>query len=153
MVNDIADCYFHHTMDVPGFGHVEGLSDLRGRQAQYLGSIPLKGKRVLEIARRAASCAFYRERQGAEVVVYDLSHEQDWNMVPYSRLGDEAHRQSVSQRREHIRRLNNSFWLAHRANGSRARVVYGSVYEISKEIGEVDVSVFGSVRLHVRDPF
>jgi hypothetical protein len=152
-VNDIADCYFYHTMDVPGYGHVEGEWDLRGREGQYLGNIPLKGKRVLEIGTASGFLCFYMEKQGAEVVAYDLSHEQGWDMVPYSRLGDEALGRAVKERKEHIRRLNNGFWLAHRANGSQAKVVYGSVYEIPEEIGKVDVSIFGSVLLHVRDPF
>ena len=153
VVNDVSDCYFYHTMDVPGHGHVEGEWDLRGKEYRYLGGIPLEGKRVLEVGTASGFLCFYMERQGAEVIAYDLSNEQDWDIVPYYKLGDERNRQIVKERKEHIRRLNNGFWLAHRANGSRARVVYGSVYEIPDEIGEVDISVFGSVLLHVRDPF
>jgi hypothetical protein len=93
------------------------------------------------------------ERQGAEVVAYDLSQEQDQDMVPYSKPGEEGYRQTVKEAKEHIRRINNGFWLAHRAYGSKANVVYGTAYEIPKEIGQVDVSVFGSVLLHIRDPF
>lgn len=153
LINDLKDCYFYHTMDVPGYGHVEGEWDLRGSETEYLGRIPLKGKRVLEIGTASGGLCFHMERQGAEVVAYDLSEEQDWDIVPYARFGDEGYRQTVKERKEHIRRLNNGFWLAHRANGSHANVVYGSVYEIPKEIGQVDVSFFGSVLLHVRDPF
>lgn len=153
LINDIGDCYFYHTMDVPGYGHVEGEWDLRGRETEYLGSVPLEGKRVLEIGTASGFLCFHMERQGAEVVAYDLSQEQNWDMVPYSRLGHEGYRQTVKECKEHIRRLNNGFWLAHRANGSQTNVVYGSVYEIPKEIGQVDVSVFGSVLVHVRDPF
>jgi SAM-dependent methyltransferase len=153
VVKDISECYFYHTMDVPGHGRVDGEWDLRGKESQYLGGIPLKGKRVLEIGTASGFLCFYMEGQGAQVVAYDLSDDQDWDMVPYSGLGDEGYRQIVKERKEHIRRLNNGFWLAHRANGSRARVVYGSVYEIPDEIGEVDISIFGSVLLHVRDPF
>jgi hypothetical protein len=90
------------------------------------------------------------ERQGAEVVGYDLSENEGWDVVPFARAdlaGWEA------KRRDGLRRLNNSWWLAHRAFGSKARVVYGSVYAIPSEIGPVDVSTFGSVLLHVRDPF
>jgi len=31
--------------------------------------------------------------------------------------------------------------------------VYGTVYSIPLEIGPVDVSIFGSILLHIRDPF
>ena len=43
--------------------------------------------------------------------------------------------------------------LAHRAHASRAKVVTSSVYELPRAIGPVDVSTFGAVLLHVRDPF
>lgn len=36
---------------------------------------------------------------------------------------------------------------------SKAKVVYGSVYDIPQEIGPVDITTFGSILLHVRDPF
>ena len=41
----------------------------------------------------------------------------------------------------------------HEAKGSSARVVNGVVYDIPAAIGPVDVSVFGSILLHLRDPF
>jgi hypothetical protein len=36
---------------------------------------------------------------------------------------------------------------------SNAKVVYGNVYSIPKEIGAVDIAVYGSILLHLRDPF
>ena len=153
LVDNIADCYFYHTMDVPGYGHVQGQWDLRNREAEYLGNISLRGKRVLEIGTASGVLCFHMERQGAEVIAYDLSDKQDWDMVPYSRLGGEGRGRAVKERWEHIEKLNNGFWLAHRANKSQAKVIYGSVYEIPQEIGHVDISVFGSVLIHVRDPF
>lgn len=152
VVTDVSDCYFYHTMDVPGYGRVEGPWDLRGKEAQYLGGVALKGKRVLELGTASGYLCFYMEGQGAQVVAYDLSPDQEWDMVPYSRLSDAQYRTMVNARKEHIRRLNNGFWLAHRANQSQAKVVYGSVYEVPDGIGEVDVSVFGSLVIHLRDP-
>jgi hypothetical protein len=32
-------------------------------------------------------------------------------------------------------------------------MVYGTVYDVPQEIGPVDVAVFGSILLHLRDPF
>jgi SAM-dependent methyltransferase len=153
IVNDIRECYFYHTMDVPGYGEVKGEWDLRGREAQYLGNVFLKGKRVLEVGTASGFLCFYMEKQGAQVVAYDLSQDQDWDMVPFSRIDEERARQMIRQRKEHVRRINNGYWLAHRANRSQARVVYGTAYEIPREIGDVDISIFGSVLLHLRDPF
>jgi len=152
-VTDLGDCFFYHTMDIPGHGHVEGEWDLRGRESEYLGGVSLKGKRVLDVGAASGFISFYMETQGAEVVAYDLSDEYEGDWVPYARLGDDLYRQRFQEYKMGIKKLNNAFWLAHRANRSKARVVYGSVYEIPGEIGKVDVSVFGSVLLHVRDPF
>jgi len=52
----------------------------------------------------------------------------------------------------HIRRLNNGYWLTQGLQLS-AKVVYGSVYAVPEEIGLVDISTFGCILLHVRDPF
>jgi SAM-dependent methyltransferase len=150
IVTDLSECYFYHTMDIPGYGYVEGEWDLRKGVRQYLGAVDFKGKRVLEIGTASGFLCFYMESQGAEVVAYDLSENQEWDIVPFSGYD---YRQFMLSRKAHIRRINNSFWLCHRAYRSHARVVYGEVYDIPEEIGMVDISTFGCILLHVRDPF
>jgi hypothetical protein len=93
---------------------------------------------------------FWMERQGAKVVGYDLSEAQDWDVVPYHNFDYADH---IAQRKERIRKLNNSWRFAHERFGSRARVVYGTVYEISPELGEFDIVTMGAILLHLRDPF
>jgi hypothetical protein len=90
------------------------------------------------------------EKMGAEVVAYDLSEQQEWDIVPYAGLDVSRY---ISERKRHIHRLNNGYWFAHRAFGSAAKVVYGSVYEVPEPIGMFDVCTFGSILLHLRDPF
>lgn len=149
-VTDIGDCDFYHTMDLPGHGTVRGQWDLRGKEAVYLGHIDVQGKRVLEVGTASGHLCFTMERMGAEVVAYDLSDDQPWDIVPYH--GDD-HRRHLEQRRAQMRRINNGFWFAHRAYHSRAKVAYGTVYEIPDDLGRFDVGIFGSVLLHLRDPF
>ncbi len=144
------DCYFYHTMDIPGVGHVTGEWDLRDGVREYLGHVSFDGKRVLEIGPASGYLSFVMEAQGAEVVGFDLSDAQAWDVVPFARAD---YRRFEAERRAHIRRLNNGYWLCHRAHGSRARMVYGSVYAIPAAIGAVDIATFGSVLRHVRDPF
>ena len=146
----IHDCVFYHSMTIPGHGEVSGEWDLRGREKDYLGNIELAGKKVLEIGTASGHLCFWMEQQGADVTGYDLSHEQEWDIVPYHDYDYTAH---VAKRKEHIRRLNNSWWYAHKRFGSRARVEYGSVYEISPSLGNFDVVTMGSILLHLRDPF
>jgi acetyltransferase-like isoleucine patch superfamily enzyme len=150
VVTDLAACAFYHTMDVPGHGTVQGQWDLRGREPAYLGNVDLAGKRVLEVGTASGVLCFYMERQGAEVVAFDLSERQDWDMVPFP---NDEHDEVREARRRHVRALNDAWWLCHRANGSNAKVVYGSVYAVPEAIGKIDLATFGAVLLHVRDPF
>jgi 2-polyprenyl-3-methyl-5-hydroxy-6-metoxy-1,4-benzoquinol methylase len=150
IVTDINDCYFYHTMDIPGFGLVQGEWDLRGREADYLGNVNCQGKRVLEIGTASGYLCFNLEQQGAEVVAFDLSEEQAWDIVPYS---DYDYSEHISKFKKHINKLNNGYWLTHKALKSKAKVLYGTVYELPEALGQFDICTFGSVLLHLRDPF
>src|SRR5436190_1282619 len=47
-VKDVADCYFYHTMELPGHGVIEGRDwDLRGRVDGYFGNVEFAGRRIL----------------------------------------------------------------------------------------------------------
>ena len=149
-IDSIDDCYFYHTMDIPNHGVVQGEWDLRGRETLYLGNVSVVGKRVLEIGTASGHLCFAMEKMGATVVAYDLSPDQDWDIVPYFGLDYEQH---IQERKERIHKLNNGFWFAHGANGSRARVRYGTVYDIPGNMGPFDICTLGSILLHLRDPF
>lgn len=149
-VSNVDDCYFYHTMDIPGHGTVHGEWDLRGREYQYLGGFDFSGKRVLELGAASGALTMYMEAQGAEVVAYDLSPDFSWDVVPFAGL-DLA--QFDVQRRDHLRRLNNGFWLNHAAHESSAKLMHGSIYDVPSPIGAVDVATFASILLHVREPF
>jgi len=149
-ITSISDCYFYHTMDIPNHGTVRGEWDLRGREASYLGNVSLQGKRVLEVGTASGHLCFFMERMGAEVVAYDASDEQEWDTVPYAGYD---YGKRIAQTKEQIRRMNNGFWFAHRAYKSRAKATYGTVYEIPDDIGQFDICTFGSILLHLRDPF
>lgn len=152
-VASIDDCYFYHTMDLPGVGTVHGEWDLRGREADYLGNVSLQGKRVLEMGTASGFLCFFMEKQGADVVAYDLSEKDAWDIVPYQRMDGTSLRNLVQERRTHIDKLNNGFWFAHQANKSQTKVAYGPVYSVPEAIGPVDIVTFTSILLHVRDPF
>src|SRR5436853_85936 len=47
-VESADECFFYHTMELPGLGVVRGQWDLRGRFDEYVGGVDVKGKRVLE---------------------------------------------------------------------------------------------------------
>ena len=144
-VDDVADCYFYHTVELPGCGIINGDWDLRGGTDDYLGKVALAGKRVLEIGPASGFLTFEMEKRGADVV----TTEHGWDFVPYpaSRLEEVfGSRQIVMQQ------LKNSYWFSHAAHHSKAKVYYGDVYNLPAALGEFDVALMGSVLLHCRDP-
>lgn len=149
-VDELGQCDFYHAVVVPGHGLVQGEMDLRGRESAYLGRVDFSGKRILEIGTASGFLTFYMEAQGAEVISFDLSEDYSWDVVPYSRID---YPQILRQRKEGIRRVNNSYWLCHRAFNSEARMVYGSAYDVPREIGPVDITTFCTVLVHLENPF
>jgi SAM-dependent methyltransferase len=149
-VTDPESCFFYHTIDIPGYGTKIGEWDLRRGVDRYLGKVDLTGKRVLEMGTANGFLCFEMERRGADVVAVDLSEEHSWDLVPFAKYEAE---EDDSARKSHVRRTNNAWWLGHAAFGSRARVVYTPAYSVPEQIGAVDIATFGSILLHLRDPF
>jgi hypothetical protein len=145
----VGDCDFYHTADVPGHGVAEGHWDLRGQEAAYLGGIALDGRSALEIGPASGHLTFWMERQGARLTVLDLGPDNAWDFVPFKALDlDAAH----AERREHLRRLQNAWWLQHQRLGSKALALRGTVYDLGPEVGSFDVVTLNAVLLHLRDP-
>ena len=148
-VDNVADCYFYHTIELPSHGVINGDWDLRGRVDEYLGKVDFAGQRVLEIGPASGFLTFEMEKRGAEVVSVEVTAKHGWDFVPYptARLEEVfGPRQIVMQQ------LKNSYWLSHAALGSKARVHYGDVYNLPAALGQFDIAVMASVLLHCRDP-
>jgi hypothetical protein len=150
-VDDVADCAFYHVMEVPGHGLVNGQWDLRDGFDAYLGGIDLRGKRVLEMGTASGFLCFEMEKRGADVVALDLSEDLVWDYVPYARMQDVDG--YVAGGKAFFRRLNNGWWFAHARFGSKAKALYRTVYQVPDELGQVDVTTFGMILLHLHNPF
>lgn len=150
-VTNLSECSFYHTMELPGFGVVQGEWDLRRTVDSYLGGVEFKDKRVLDVGTTDGFLCFHAEQKGArKAAALDLSPQHDWDIVPFAGLDTP----SVARCRcEGIRRINNAFWLAHRLYQSRAAMIYSDVYSFPGEAGEFDIALFGAILLHLRDPF
>ncbi|HEY4707880.1 MAG TPA: methyltransferase domain-containing protein [Thermodesulfobacteriota bacterium] len=144
------DCIFYHTIDIPNHGLIEGSWDLRANVDDYLGRVDFKSKRVLEVGTANGYLCFEMERRGADVMGYDLSPAHNWDYVPYN---GEVDKKGIEDRKKHIGMLNRAWWFGHKKFNSKAKVVYGSVYDIPQTIGPVHISTFGCILLHLRDPF
>jgi SAM-dependent methyltransferase len=149
-ITDINKCWFYHVTELPGHGVVPGPWDLRKGVDTYLGNVNVSGKRVLDVGTASGFLCFEMEKRGAEVVGYDVSEHETWDIVPF---GGSIQEDKSRRVKKLIESLNNGWWLAHNLLNSKARVVYGSVYDIPVEIGQVDISIYGCILLHLRDPF
>lgn len=149
-VSNIGDCYFYHVMDLPGHGTVGEEWDLRGREVAYLGGVSFQGKRVLELGTASGFFCRFMESQGADVVGLDLAPDHVWDLVPFAGLDMTGYAVKL---KDHIERLKNGWWFAHRLFHSRAKAVYANIYALPQAIGLVDIATFGAILLHLRDPF
>jgi SAM-dependent methyltransferase len=143
------ECFFYHTMEIPGHGVVKGPWDLRAGVDAYLGNVSFTNQRVLEIGPASGFLTFEMEKRGANVVSAEVTDDPGWDFVPYpAALLQEV----FGPRRERMHRLKNSYWFAHDAHQSKAQVYYGDVYHLPTELGEFDIAVMGSVLLHLHSP-
>ena len=146
----LEECFFYHSMEIPGLGLVRGQWDLRSNVDVYLGQVDFDGQRVLEIGPASGFLTFFMEHSGAQVVGCELSVGDHWDLVPFAGADPAAH---VETRNDLMRALHNGFWYAHRAHRSKAGVTYGSVYDLSSDLGDFDIAVLGAVLLHLRDSY
>lgn len=149
-IKDIGKCHFYHAMDMPGHGVVGYEWDLRGKESQYLGRVNFKNKRVLELGPASGYLGFYMEKMGARVVAFDISGNEEWDIVPMSQYD---YKKTVKVYKKKTKRMHNGYWFAHKAFRSKVKVVYGSIYNIPKAIGMVDITTVCAILLHLRDPF
>ena len=153
-VDSLKDCFFYHTMDLPGFGEVRGHWDLRGRFDDYIGGVELAGKSVIDIGTATGFLSFEAEKAGpARVLSFDMSDPHQQTMLPFK---DNLYYHDPDRWAEEygaeIEKWKNAYWLSHRLLNSRAEVAYGSVYQIPLELGLFDVAIVGSVLEHLSDP-
>jgi hypothetical protein len=153
VVEDPASCLFYHTMELPGFGVVPGQWDLRGRLNDYLGGIPLKGRRILDAGTASGFLSFEMERQGAEVVSFDADTAERIALLPFRNSLYSVNRPEWTRATNaYLDMLKNSYWLAHRLNQSRCKAYYGDVYDLPESLGMFDVVVIGQILVHLKDP-
>ncbi len=146
----LEDCHFYHRSALPDGRVIEGAWNLIGGESAYLGGVVLGGRRVLELGPASGWLSVWMEQQGASVVGFDLGWDVPPDLIPLQ------HFDLDTMRAEHISfatHVQNAWWFLQREYGLTAQAVYGSIYDLPADIGRYDVSVFGSILLHLRDPF
>lgn len=144
------ECDFYHTMELGDGEVLEGAWDLRGGERSYLGHVDVTGQRVLELGPATGHLSFHMERQGADVVAFDLAPGMAADIVPQEGHDLEAHKRLSLVYAERVR---NGWWYGHRALGSRCRAVYGDIYRLPGDLRRFDISTFGAILMHLSKPF
>jgi SAM-dependent methyltransferase len=152
-VESLEECFFYHTIELPGFGLVRGQWDLRGRFEEYVGGVEVEGRSVLDVGAATGFLSFESERRGASrVVSYDMSDVRQQTLLPFKdKLYFRDHERWAELYGAEMERWKNAYWLSHRLLGSRAEVFYGSVYEVPPALGQFDVVIVGAVLEHLND--
>ena len=153
-VSDVSQCYFYHTTDLPGLGVQTGQWDLRGDFEGYVGRVTFAEKRVLDVGCGAGFLSFSAESLGArEVVSFDMDDAKRQHWLPFcEKLSYTDPEQYWALHNQWILRWRNAYWLAHRLTGSRAKVIYGDVYDLPKAAGKFDIVLVCSILEHLADP-
>lgn len=145
------ECGWYHTTELPDGTLIVGHWDLRGRETNYLGNLAYQGKRVLELGPASGQLTYFMERQGAAVTCFEVGYDCKFEFVPPidGTDLDAFYRDFMPG----IAKVNNSWWVQHELRESKARIAYGDIYNLPADLGEFDIAVFGSILLHLRDPF
>jgi SAM-dependent methyltransferase len=143
------DYHFYHTIDLPGLGEMPGEWDLRNAPDEYLGNVIVTNKRVLDMGTANGFLSFHMESKGASVVSYDVSPNDDWDIVPRSNKEGST---LATERRNRIRKINNAYRLSHNLLNSRAELVRGTIFAIPNLVRPVDITTFSNTLQHVSNP-
>ncbi len=151
-IDSLGNCYFYHTMDVPGFGLVHGHWDLRGRFEDYVSGVSVAGKSVIDVGAATGFLTFEAEQRGARVLSFDMSDVSQQTFLPFKdKLYYRDRDMWARKYGEEIEQWKNAYWLCHRLLNSKAEVFYGNVYDLPLELGQFDVAIVGALLEHLSD--
>jgi len=148
------NCFFYHTMDLPGVGIVRGQWQIRDFQ-QYIGFVDLTNKSVLDVGTASGFLSFEAERAGAaQVTSFDADSVERMFRLPF--------RESLFWKDWHAWVKENQLWLeglkagyrvAHDQLGSKAQTHYGDIFQLRQLFPDgFDVTMAGAILEHLNDP-
>ena len=115
-----------------------------------MGGIALGGRRVLELGPASGYLTFWIEHSGAEVVGLEPGFDIAVDLLPVHGRDMFREKQIIM---DVVDRVHNSWWFVHEDLRSTSKLVHGNIYNLPADLGTFDVSVFGAILLHLRDPW
>lgn len=143
-------CHFYHSIDLGDGEAVTGAWDLRAGIRSYLGHLRFEGQRVLELGPATGHLGFFMESAGASVTAFEIAPSIAQELVPLPGHDLDLHRRNSV---DFSRQVRSAWWYCRERLGSTTSAVYGDVYRLPDDIGRYDVSTFGSILLHLEQPF
>lgn len=146
-----ADCLFYHSFDLPDGTEIVGEWDMRGKFDQYVGSLDLAGKRVIDFGTASGFLSFEAEKKGARVVSFDADSTARYTRLPHtpSRFTENP-RKAIAEDDLWLNAIKNSYWYVYHAVGSKNKAFYGDLYNLPKGLGMFDVAILGQFLVHNR---
>lgn len=144
------NCDFYHTLQLPDGTVIQGEWDLRGHEREYLGYQPLAGRRVLEVGPATGWLSANIAREASDLIIFDLPFGKGPELVPSPGIDLDAARRNGAVS---AARLRNSWWFTRQKMNFEAKAVYGDIYNFPPDLGRFDTTVFGSILLHLSNPF
>ena len=119
-----------------------------------MGDVVCTGKRVLDIGCASGFLSFSAEQDGAsEVVSFDMDNASRQHLLPFQEKAYfRDHEAWVAAQTAFIEKWHKGYWLTHRLLNSKAKMVYGDVYNLPEAIGVFDIVIVGAVLEHLSDP-
>lgn len=151
---DLTGCNFYHTMDLPVLGVVRGTWHIRDFP-QYIGSVDLRGKTVLDAGTASGFLSFEAERAGAsQVVSFDVDSAERMYRLPFAEnLFWTDWRAWVKYKQDLLDGLKKSYGIAHDLLGSKAQTCYGDIFHLRTLFARsFDVTIAGALLEHLNDP-
>lgn len=151
---DLTGCFFYHTMDLPVLGVVRGIWHIRDFP-QYIGSVDLKGKTVLDVGTASGFLSFEAERAGAgHVVSFDADSTERMYRLPFAENQYWTDWPAwVKDGNVWLDALKKSYRVTHGLLGSKAQTCYGDIFHLRTLFPDsFDVTIAGAVLEHLNDP-
>jgi hypothetical protein len=144
---DISDCHFYHSIDIDNQEH-KGEWDLRKSIPEYLGSVDLTDKSVLECGPANGVISNYLENNCKSFSVLDLDTSLEWDVVPFENVQEDR----IVNMKKHLQQIQNAFWYNYIKRNSNYDVYHSNLYNADKIDEKFEVSLLGAILIHVRDP-
>ena len=142
-------------MDLPVLGVVRGIWHIRDFP-QYIGSVDLRGKTVLDVGTASGFLSFEAERAGAgQVVSFDADSAERMYRLPFAEnlYWTDWPAWVKENASGSLDSLKKSYRVAHGLLGSKAQTCYGDIFHLRTLFARTfDVTIAGAILEHLNDP-